>query len=62
VRVDPERADRVLRVLRALRWLRVRGTLPDPVRVEPLAVLVLAVPVGPAGAAVPADAMPQTLQ
>jgi hypothetical protein len=67
LRVDPERVLRVLRELRELRSLRVMGTLPDPVRVEPEAVLVLAV--GPAWGALPAvaggeaaAAMPQTLQ
>ena len=60
LRVDPLR---VLRVDRVLRWLRVIGTLLEPVR-------VLAVLVGPAGALglVPppagagAAAMPQALQ
>jgi hypothetical protein len=60
VRIDP---DRVLRVERVLRWLRVIGSLPDPVRVEPLAVRVLAVVAGAVAAAgAPASAMPQTLQ
>jgi hypothetical protein len=61
VRIDPER---VLRVDRVLRWLRVIGSLPDPVRVEPLLVRVLAVVAGDAAAkaAGAPSAMPQTLQ
>jgi hypothetical protein len=63
VRVDPDRVDRVLRVLRALRSLRVIGTLLDPVREDPLDVLVLAVWAWAAAeGAVPAAAMPQALQ
>jgi hypothetical protein len=56
LRLEP---DRVLRVERVLRWLRVRGTLPEPVRVEPVPVRVLDVvavalaPAAPAGAAIP---------
>jgi hypothetical protein len=62
---------RVLRVERVLRWLRVSGTLEDPVRVEPLDVRVLAVlasapaALGPAFAGVAAaaaSAIPQTSQ
>ncbi len=62
LRVDPER---VLRVERVLRWLRVIGSLPEPVRVEPVPVRELAVvPVvaGAAAAAGEAAAMPHTLQ
>jgi hypothetical protein len=61
VRSEPER---VLRVERVLRWLRVSGSLPEPVRVEPVPVRVLAVAAGAeAGvAAGAAAAMPQTLQ
>jgi hypothetical protein len=47
VRIEPVRA---LRVERELRWLRVIGTLPDPVRVEPVPVRVLAVAAGAAAA------------
>src|SRR4051794_31315336 len=43
LRLEPERVERVLRVLRALRSLRVTGTFPDPVREDPVPVLVLAV-------------------
>lgn len=62
LRIDPER---VLRVLRVLRWLRVIGTLPDPVRVDPVLVLVLppvVAVVAVAPFAVAGPAMPHTLQ
>jgi hypothetical protein len=60
VRVEPLRVERVERVLRAL---RVIGTLPEPVRLEPVAVRELAVVAAPArGAAVAPPAMPHTLQ
>jgi hypothetical protein len=59
LRIEPER---VLRVERELRWLRVFGVLPEPVRVDPVAVRELAVvAVVPAPVAT-APAMPQTLQ
>jgi hypothetical protein len=62
VRIEP---DRVLLVERVLRWLRVIGSLPEPVRVELLLVRVLAVVAGAAGAetsGAAAAAIPQTLQ
>jgi hypothetical protein len=63
LRIEPER---VLRVERELRWLRVIGVLPEPVRVDPVAVrllAVVAVVAAPgAGFAPGAAAMPQTLQ
>jgi hypothetical protein len=62
LRVDPLRVEREERVLRALRSLRVIGTLPEPVRVEPPWVLVLAVVAGLAAGWLPGAAMPQTLQ